>query len=414
MRHFLCLCFVCSLLLACEERSPALQPPLPLTDEARSLSTSLNAFAVDLYCQCIREESGNLFLSPCSVDIALTMTMAGAVGDTEYQMYHALRWPIDAAVGRPAYGSELHRHLGILQSHMQSIGDGRSLTLHLASAIWPRKGEPLDAVFVDRLWRNYGAQVTPVDFPQPGCDQINRWVEQQTAKKIRELLKPEMLDPQDTALVLTNAIYFKGDWENQFDRKHTRQAVFHLDAERKTMADMMRQTHNFPYAKADGFAAIELPYRGGAVSMIILLPDRTDGLVDLEQKLNPVMLSNALGQMHERKVAVQLPRFWMTWERSLNEPLKAMGMELAFKPVEADFGGINLQGDLFISRVQHKAFIEVNEEGSEAAAATGVVVDAAADVDLAEFTADHPFLFLIRDTDSGTILFIGRVIDPSH
>lgn len=413
MRYLPCLLLLCLLMSACAESEEPPPQSVPVTDEAIALSGPMNRFTLDLYRQCAAGQSGNIFISPYSVNVALTMAWAGAQGDTAYHMYQALRWPMDDQFNRPAYGPDLHRHFGHLNQHMQSIGDGKSVTLHLASALWPAKGEPLDAVYTDRLLQHYGVTITPVIYPQPGCDTINRWVERQTEKRIRELVKPDMLDPDLTRLVLTNAIYFKGDWEHPFKKKHTRQADFHLDAERKVSVDMMHQSEEeFGYARAEGFAALELPYRGGALSMVILLPDKVAGLSALEESLTADQLKTTLAAMRKTKLPVAAPKFWMTWEQSLNEPLKAMGMERAFDSERADFSGINGKRNLFIALVQHKAYIEVNEEGAEAAAATGVVEEKAAEP-MNQFIADHPFLFLIRDTESGAILFIGRMVDPS-
>jgi serpin B len=227
---------------------------------------------------------------------------------------------------------------------------------------------------------------------------INTWVEKETRDKIKNLIPPGALSSL-TRLVLTNAIYFKGNWARQFEKDKTIDAPFTLTNGRKVNVPMMNQTANFGYMEADNFQALELPYVDNELSMIILLPKRFDGLGDFEKKMNPEDLSNWLTKLCSRKVIVSVPRFKMTSQFGLAGVLKSMGMRDAFS-TSADFSGMNGRKDLFISAVIHKAYVDVNEEGTEAAAPP-------------VFRADRSFLFLIRDNHSGSILFIGRVMNPT-
>jgi serpin B len=242
---------------------------------------------------------------------------------------------------------------------------------------------------------------------------INKWVEDKTNKKIKDLLKPGILKPV-TKLVLTNAIHFKGTWKKQFKKEYTRKVKFHLNEKKDVEVEMMRLTEQkFKYMRGEGFQAVELPYTGEKLSMVVLLPDKVDGLAKLEKECTGENLKKWLSQMRTSKVDILgIPKFKMTCEFSLADTLKEMGMPTAFG-MGADFSGMNGKKDLFISAVIHKAFVDVNEEGTEAAATTAVVVEKkSAAVRRTVFYADHPFLFMIRDTRTGAILFMGRLVNP--
>ncbi|GAI76663.1 unnamed protein product, partial [marine sediment metagenome] len=262
---------------------------------------------------------------------------------------------------------------------------------------------------------NYDGRLSEVDFAgatETARKTINAWVEKKTKDKIKELLKPGVLN-RLTRLVLTNAIYFKGNWDSQFEKARTQPAPFTLTDGKKVNVPMMNQTEKFKYTEAESFQALELPYVDNELSMVILLPKETDGLSDFEKTLTAGNLSEWLGKLRKRKVIVSVPKFRMTSQFSLAAVLKSMGMTDAFVPDAADFSGMNGKRDLFISAVIHKAYVEVNEEGTEAAAATGVVIGVTSmPARPPVFRADHPFLFLIRDNRTGSILFIGRVMNP--
>jgi serpin B len=368
-------------------------------------------FALDLYAR-VRGEPGNLFFSPCSISSALAMTCAGARGDTARQMAAVLHLePRD---------DRLHAAFHALIDHIngKDAPAPRQYQLDTANALWGDQGDTFLATFLDLTRANYGAGLRQVDFRHdPGAARatINAWVEEQTHDKIRDLLEPRDVTP-DTSLVLTNAIYFKGDWARPFAPSMTdEKAVFHAPGGRDVTAPLMRQTAAFTYHDGGTFQLLELPYAGEALAMVVLLPNDVNGLPALEQSLSPSKLAAWLGATSHPQVAVALPRFKLTVPLRLAPVLRAMGMTLAFDPSQADFSGMNGRRDLTISEVVHKAMVDVNEKGTEAAAATAVLIPrslGAVRPKIISFCADHPFLFLIRDRATGSVLFLGRVVDP--
>lgn len=365
-----------------------------------------NAFALDLYAE-LKDRDGSLFFSPHSISTALAMTYAGARGNTEKQMAEVLHFDLEQKRLHPAFRELLDQ---------LETGEGeRGYQLSVANALWGQKGYEFLEKFLNLTKENYGAGLSELDFigaTETARQTINSWVEKETEDKIRELIKPGVLD-QMTRLVLTNAIYFKGFWASQFKEELTREAPFTLATSEKVDVPTMHRTADFKYMEAEDFQTLGLPYKGGDLSMTIFLPKETDGLAALEQSLTAEKLATWLSTLEEQEVIVALPKFRMTSEFSLAEVLKSMGMTDAFDVKEADLSGMTGKKDLFITAVLHKAFVEVNEEGTEAAAATGVVVALkSAPPSQPVFRADHPFLFLIRDLRSNSILFIGRVMDP--
>jgi len=270
---------------------------------------------------------------------------------------------------------------------------------------------------VSLLKTNYGAGLEEVDFehnPEGARQTINAWVEKQTADKIQDLIGQGVLT-SETRLVLTNAIYFKGTWVSPFDKRYTQDEPFHLSGGSEKNVPMMRHTGDYGYMEDPDFQALLLPYEGFELSMIVLLPRRVDGLPALERELTPEKLSDAFGKIGNEQVDVSMPRFRMTGEFQLKSTLVSMGMPNAFQAT-ANFSGMTGKDDLKISNVIHKAFVEVNEEGTEAAAATATVMGLATAMGPREtmlFRADHPFLFVIRDEKSGAILFMGRFVKPN-
>jgi serpin B len=241
---------------------------------------------------------------------------------------------------------------------------------------------------------------------------INRWVEDKTNDKIKNLIPEGALNAM-TRLVLTNAIYFKGDWASQFDKDDTEDADFFVSPEKTVTASLMYQKEEFKYAENELLQILQLPYKGDDLSMLVLLPKEKIGLADLEKELTADKLTEWQKRMYEQEIEVYLPKFKMTSQFSLSETLKKMGMSDAFDPGKADFSGMTGNKDLFISAVLHKAFVEVNEKGTEAAAATGVMMQLSMALDEPVFRADHPFIFMIQDNKTGSILFVGRVMDPT-
>ncbi|MFH2019298.1 MAG: serpin family protein, partial [bacterium] len=372
--------------------------------ETATVVTGNNKFALDIYAQ-LRNQEGNLFFSPYSISTALSMTYAGARGETETQMAKTLHFNLEQKRLHPAF-AQLVRNL---------IAEKKGYQLNIANALWGQKGYGFLELFLQITSQNYGAGLHEIDFAgntEDARKTINDWVEKQTQDKIKELLKPGVLDSL-TRLVLTNAIYFKGNWVSQFKEEKTIiDAPFTLITSQKIKVPMMNQQEEFKYMEENGFQALEMPYIDNELSMVVLLPDKVDGLADLEKSLTMENLTTWLLKLRKQKIDAWLPRFKMTCEFSLADVLKSMGMSDAFALPPADFSGMTGKKDLFISAVIHKAFVEVNEEGTEAAAATAVGIGLTSARQIPVFRADHPFIFLIRDIRSGSILFMGRVMNP--
>ncbi|MBM3982451.1 MAG: serpin family protein [Planctomycetes bacterium] len=392
--------------------SGGLRPPLANSAEGKpdtaKLVTGNTAFGCELYGQ-LKGEAGNLFLSPFSISTALGMAAAGAKGKTFDEMEKVLHLPKDAPA---AFGAVL-----------KSINDAgadpkkRGYTLSTANALWAQHGYPWRAEYKNLVATDYGAGLFDVDYladAEAARTKINKWVEAETRDKIKDLL-PKGTVTVDTRLVLTNAIYFKGDWETQFKKDQTKPAPFLLANGTKAEAPLMFRGGAFSYAETDGYQVLDLPYVGKRLSMTVILPRKPDGLPAVEKALTGDKLGTALKELHyEKDVRVHLPKFKVTKTFALNEPLKALGMKAAFDG--ADFSGMATAEPLSISSVLHKAFVDVNEEGTEAAAATGVVVGTTS-VQVPrppkEFRADRPFLYLIRDHSTGSVLFMGRLSEPA-
>jgi serpin B len=372
-----------------------------------------NAFAMDLYAQLGRRD-GNRFFSPFSISTALAMTYAGAHGDTARQMATTLHFTLPPDQLHPSF----HRLIAEIRSrNAPAKTQAAEIQLFTANALWAQRGEPILADFRKRIEINYQGGIYEVDFRQASeaaRKTINAWVEEQTKDKIKELLKPDHVK-SDTALILTNAIYFKGLWESQFSKKHTDVANFRISANESARVDMMNQTGRFRYLDEAAFQALELPYRGSTASMVILLPKAVDGLARIEAELSLSTLESWLAKLSSHRVQVSIPRFRLTEQIELKDTLSELGMPLAFDRRAADFSGMTGTRDLAISAVVHKAFVEVEEMGTEAAAATAVVMAPRAMANVESpvvFRADHPFLFFIRDNRSGSILFLGRLVRP--
>jgi len=386
--------------------------------EMGSFTEGSNEFAVALYGH-LRQLPGNVFLSPFSVRAALGMAHAGAKGDTAAQMSEALRLSLPDDVR--------HAALAEITLRLNAAGGG-AYEMEVANSLWGQDGAPLEPRFLDLVARHYGGGMNLVDFRR-GAEgarvAINNWVVEKTKRKIRDLIPSGGVDAE-TRLVLVNAVYFKGMWVVQFRKEATRDESFFLEGGGTVRAPLMHQETDVRYLRAEGFQVVDLNYRGRDLSMLVLLPDRRDGLPDLERKLSARVLHDCVARMDVREVEIYLPRFKITWGSvDLSIALAALGMSLAFARFQADFSGINghappHEDSLFISAVYHKAFVDVNEEGTEAAAATAVVMRETMALRPSRpppvpiFRADHPFLFAIRDRKSGTILFLGRMIDPTR
>ena len=367
-----------------------------------------NAFAVDLY-QKLSSSDGNLFFSPYSISSALAMTYAGARGNTEKEMAKALRFSLRQ--------KELHPAFAALESRLNEVQKAGRVKLSVANSLWPQQDYKFKDEYLSLVKKYYGVSVTPVDYKhavEAARVRINAWVEEKTQKKIRDLIPAGILNSL-TRLVLVNAIYFKGSWKNRFEVAKTKEASFYTSPGKPVRTPMMTQRREFGYAETDDLQALEMPYAGDDLSMIVLLPRKADGLKSLEDKLTSETIQQWELLMKMKEVFVSFPKFKTTSMFRLNKTLESLGMLDAFNVKKANFAGMDGLTDLFIAAVVHKAFVDVDEEGTEAAAATTAVVD----FDYAvtplppSFRADHPFVFLIRENRTGSILFMGRTSDPT-
>ncbi len=376
--------------------------------EVGTLVRDNTAFALSLYGKLAPTE-GNLLFSPYSISTALGMTYAGARGNTEKEMAEALHF----SVGQ----SELHPAFGALRVRLKKA-ERNGIRLRVANSLWPQKGHPFLDDFLSVAKRYYGVVITPVDYEnarESARKEINRWVEDKTENKITDLLQPSDLSAL-TRLVLVNAIYFKGKWASQFKAGNTKTGPFHVLPGKVVEVPMMTQKMECRYASLPEMDLLEMPYVGERLSMVILLPKQNDGLQKLERELTAENLAKWLNALYEQEVLVSMPRFKVTCRFGLNDTLASMGMMDAFRETKANFAGMDGRPDgLYISSVIHKAYVDVNEEGTEAAAATAVVMaKRALPASPPTFRADHPFVFLIQEKQTGSILFVGRLCDPTR
>ncbi len=377
---------------------------LSSSSPSTALARDNNAFALDFFSQ-VRTEEGHLFFSPYSISAALAMTYAGARSRTAEQMARTLHFELA--------GESLHAAFAELDESLRAAGKTAGVEIVTANSLWPHERFSFLEEFFALIQRHYAAAITPLDYsaPEEARSIINGWVADKTRDKIKDLIPPRLLDDL-TVLVLTNAIYFKGDWAIRFDKQSTHESLFHKGSGETARVEMMTQTSKLGYASDEDIQILELPYMGGDLSMLVLLPREHFGLANLESSLTSGRLEAWAQQLHETAVQVFLPRFKLRWKSRLQDPLRDLGMTDAFGG-DADFSGMNGEGGILISEVIHEAFVDVNEEGTEASAATAVVVTRSSPLEITTFRADHPFLFLIRDARSGSILFLGRVVDPS-
>lgn len=407
MKIVLC-CIIASLFLSVVWQARGAEPA------ARSTPVPLvkgnNAFALALYRQ-LAGKTGDVFVSPESISMALAMTYAGARGQTAEQMAKTLHFDLPP--------EQLNAEFGDILKGMNATAANSAFQLSIANRLWGQQGYKFLDAFLKVTREQYGAELAQVDFlhqSEAARQTINAWVEKQTRDKIKDLIGEGAVGP-DTRLVLTNAIYFKGDWQASFEKDATHKAPFHVSADKQADVMLMGHQASYRFSKGDDVKVLEMPYRGGRLSMVVLLPEKIDGLADLEKSLSIEKLNGWIAGAKDTLVNAALPKFKMTREFELSKTLSEMGMPLAFSAGSADFSGMNGKTDLFISAVIHKAFVAVDEKGTEAAAATAVTIRALSIRVPAEkpeqFIADHPFIFLIRDTQSGSILFLGRYTGPA-
>jgi serpin B len=385
------------------------EPDRPYT--AAELVKGNTRFAFDLYGRLRLRKQENLIFSPYSISTALAMTYGGAAGDTQAQMARVLRFPQNP--------DQVHAAFAQVIGRLQGPATRRTYQLHVANALWAAEHYNFIPEYFGLVEDRYRAALKTVDFgsPEEARQAINHWVEGHTQRKIRDLLKPGVLNPK-TPLVLTNAIYFKAAWAHKFDQEQTKDEDFFTTGQSKTKVRMMHQSETFRYLDGGDFQLLELPYAREGLSMFVILPKQIDGLEALEKSLSAGALDRWTEKLERHSVDVSLPKFKTTAEFSLIEALESLGMRLPFDRQHADFSAMtpNRSG-LVIGAVEHQAFVDVNEEGTEAAAATAVVMAPGAGAiprnqKQAVFRADHPFMYLIRENATGSILFIGRVSQP--
>jgi serpin B len=312
-------------------------------------------------------------------------------------------------------GESLHTAFADLQAKLAEAETKGGIKLKVANSLWPQEGYPFLTEFISLAQTYYGVSITPVNYgdEETARKTVNEWVEAKTENKITELIPPGVFNAL-TRLTLVNAIYFKGNWADKFDPRLTRRGDF-WSPHGKAFASMMSRTEEYSYAETESLQVLELPYAGKSLSMLVLLPKEKDGLADLESQLTPAYLERTIAKLWQQQVVVEVPRFKVEAAFKLNEALIQMGMPDAFDESKANFAGMDgEEKGLFISAALHKAFIDVNEEGSEAAAASAIVMQLrSAPIQRPPvFRADHPFLFFIRENQTGSILFMGRLLKP--
>lgn len=370
-----------------------------------------NEFAFTAY-QALKGNTGNIFYSPFSISLALAMTYAGARNDTATQMASTLHYTLPQDRLHPAFNS-LDRELAGRGKGAKGK-DGKGFRLNIVNALWGQTGYKFLPAYLDLIAMNYGAGLRTLDFikdTEPSRKTINKWVSDQTEERIQDLIPAGAIDTM-TRLVLTNAIYFNAAWANQFQKGSTQPGTFHLLDGKDIQTPMMNQTEGLSYADGDGYEAIELPYDGRELSMLVLAP-QNGKFTEFEKALTASKVTSIIKDLKSKQVALSLPLFKFESKFSLAKTLADMGMPVAFSG-DADFSGMTGNRDLAISDVIHQAFVAVDETGTEAAAATAVIMRATAmPVAPIKVTIDRPFIFLIRDIKTGSVIFVGRVLNPA-
>ncbi len=391
--------------------------PISLAAQVQDLVAGNTVFALNLYAQ-LSTNSGNIFFSPHSISACMAMTYAGARSNTAVQMSQIFGFDTNQEQFASTFGQ--------LQNEIESDQQTNAIQLNIANALWTQVGFPFLPAFLETASNQYQAGVNQADFtanPAAVAQAINDWVAQKTKHKIQNIVPPGDINSR-TRVVLANAIYFNGSWTYAFAETNTSIQPFYVSSTNQVEVPLMHQPlvdlypaqhgRAFNYMQTADFQALELPYGSNQLSMVLLLPTRIDGLAQLEQQLSPGFVSNVLARMYPEEVEIFLPRFTNDSSFNLTTTLSQMGMPDAFTPGLADFSGMDGMNDLFLSFVLHKAWVQVDEAGTEAAAATvGGATTSGFSPGPPPFRADHPFVFLIRDTQTGNLLFLGRVTNPS-
>jgi len=408
IHFFILAAFILLVSYSCEmENNPEPYPnEIELTQKGKVLVEADNLFGIKLFKEVLQAEEPetNVMISPLSVSLALAMTYNGADGNTKAAMEETL-----GLAGLTT--DQINKNYKFLIDALSSVDP--KVLMSIANSIWYKHTFPVEQDFIDVNQNYYYAEVLPLDFGDPGAvNIINNWIANKTNDLITEVLD---FIPPDAVMYLINAIYFKGIWKFEFDEAETEEEPFYLSDETTKDVPMMVQEESFNYLSNDWVQAVEMPYGQGNYSMIVLLPQTDKTLDEVIEELNNETWNNWLGDFHkEEKVVIHLPRFKFEYENLLKEELISMGMGIAFDPGYADFSKINPNRQLCISRVIHKSFIEVNEEGTEAAAVTVVEIieTSAGGETFISFHVNQPFLFAIREKYTNTIIFIGRVMEP--
>ncbi|MBN2612526.1 MAG: serpin family protein [Bacteroidales bacterium] len=391
---------------ACEKTEDAPVQEIKLTKSTRDLIKADNEFGLELFTNVVNSfpEDENVFISPVSAALALAMTYNGAAGTTKEAMEAALKKSgMETAAINQSYQD--------LMDGLKSIDP--KVTLDIANSIWYRQGFYVTPGFLETNQDYYDAEVRPLDFGNPSAiETINNWVSDKTNDKINEIIK---VIPPYAIMYLINAVYFYGTWKYEFKAEDTSEEDFYVSGNQSVRVDMMKLEAGINYMYNDTFSAIELPYGNGHYSMIVMLPGNQHTTTDIIARLTTDNWATWMGSFSQREIVVNLPKFKFEFEDSLNNALKNMGMSVAFSPSEADFTNINPEGNLYISMVKQKAYIDVNEKGTEAAAVTVVEVGYTSAGDgKTHFVVNKPFLFAIVEKDTGSIIFIGRVAQPEY
>jgi serine protease inhibitor len=423
MKYISLIITIIVLFSACKTRTETTDKPDPTTESNDGKTTEMptntysdaevvkanNSFAFELYGE-IGSEKNQIF-SPFSISSALAMTYAGARKTTAEEFVKVFHFTSDQDAFHPAYKK--------LIADIESA-QNEDLQISVANALWPQKKYVFLKEYLDLMKEYYGVEITYLDYKKDAEGSrliINKWVEDKTNDKIKDLLKPGILT-ELTRMVLTNAIYFKGDWKNAFNEDATYEAPFFLDKNEQVLAERMNITQgSVKYMENEDLSMLELPYSKDKMSMVFILPKEKDGIEGLEKNLNYMNYNRWYMQMNPQKVIIGIPKFKIDFYIDLSEVLKAMGLETAFTG-NANFSGMTGIEDLKIDKVIHKAFIEVNEAGTEAAAATAVIMiektSAISPPPPKAFIADHPFIYIIKDNKTGAILFMGKVMNPKE
>jgi len=390
----------------------SLPQPKPNLSDIKNITDANNQFAFDYYSKLASKEKDNIFFSPFSISAAFVMTYEGAKGQTADQIRSVFYFPDDLNIVRAEYASffsEINKK-------------DKKYELNSANALWAQQDYKFSKDYFENVEKYYGGKATNLDFrknPEGSASTINKWVENQTKNKIKNLISPDAIN-EDTKLILTNAVYFKGEWIKKFNKKDTKEEDFRTVNDGTIKTQMMRLTDDeavFNYGENINLQILEMAYSGNDLSALFILP-KNDDLTKLESLISNKNLSDWKKDMGKQRVKVYIPRFKFETTYTMGEDLINMGMSIAFSD-SADFSGMTASGkkELKIDEAIHKAFVEVNEEGTEAAAATGIMMQMTSappkEIEIPVFRADHPFLFIIQHKSTGNILFIGRVVNPN-